>query len=58
MNLLMFSGSLNSFAQTKYEGITNQILDNKYLADTNGNSLVIVVTSIQMNIKYITMEIG
>lgn len=58
INLLMFSGSLKSFAQTKYAGITNHILDNKYFADTRGNSLVIVVMRIHMNIKYITMEIG
>lgn len=58
MNLLMFFTSLNNFAQTKYAGITNQILDNKYFAETNGSSLVIVVIRIHINIMYITMDIG
>ena len=54
----MFFGSLNNLAHTKYAGITNQILDNKYFAETNGSSLVIVVIKIHINIIYITMEIG
>ena len=57
-NLLILLGSLNNLAQTKYEGMTNQILDNKYFAETNGSSLVIVVINIQINIMYITIEIG
>lgn len=57
-NLLMLLGFLNNFAQTKYAGITNQILDNKYFAETNGSSLVIVVIKIHINIIYITIEIG
>ena len=31
--LLILSGSLNKLAHTKYAGITNQNLDNKYFAD-------------------------
>ena len=38
--------------------MTNQILDNRYFADTKGSSLVIVVIKIQINIKYITIDIG
>lgn len=57
-NLLILLGSLNNLAQTKYEGMTNQILDNKYFAETNGSSLVIVVIKIHINIMYITIEIG
>ena len=36
----------------------NHILDNKYLIDTKGSSLVIVVIIIHMNIKYMTIDIG
>ena len=54
----MFFGSLNNLAHTKYAGITNQILDNKYFAETKGISLVIVVIKIHINIMYITMDIG
>lgn len=58
MNLFMLFGFLNNLAHTKYAGITNHNLDNKYFIDTNGSSLVIVVIIIQMNIIYMTMDIG
>ena len=45
----MFLGSLNSTAHMKYAGITNHNLEITNLIETTGNSLVMVVIIIHIN---------